>query len=171
MHPSQNSNTTPLILVVDDESLFRQILCQAMQSEGYQVIEASEGQQCLFLCQQRMPNIILLDAMMPGMNGFDCCEALHTLFGDRCPPILMITGLYDQPSVDRAFTVGAIDYITKPIHWAVLRQRVARLLHMNQLSLNLQQVLDREQQLTEKLATTQQQLQKMTAICKLHGLL
>jgi PleD family two-component response regulator len=107
------------------------LLCQAMEMEGYHVLEASTGDACLALCLQQIPDIILLDAMMPGLNGFDCCEQLQHQLGDRCPPILMITALSDLKSVDRAFAAGAIDFVNKPIHWAVLRQRVRRVLQMS----------------------------------------
>lgn len=118
------------VLIVDDERNLRCMLCRAMESEGYNVLEASTGEACLALCQQQIPEIILLDAVMPGMDGFNCCEQLQQQLGDRCPPILIITALSDFESVDRAFDVGATDYVTKPIHWAVLRQRVRRILQM-----------------------------------------
>ena len=126
----------PLILVVDDDRSMRLVISKAMETEGYRVVEATNGEECLTAYQQLQPDIILLDAMMPVMDGFTCCSKLQSLFDldaiaesprDRTP-ILMITGLDDQASVDRAFDAGATDYVTKPIHWAVLRQRVRRLL-------------------------------------------
>lgn len=116
------------LLIIDDERNLRLMLCRAMENEGYQVMEASTGEVGLMLCQQQVPDIILLDAVMPGMDGFTCCQQFHHYLGDRCPPILMITALCDFESVDRAFAAGAIDFVTKPIHWAVLRQRVKRIL-------------------------------------------
>jgi len=79
------------------------------------------------------PDIILLDAMMPVMDGFTCCAKLKALPGGS-HPVLIITGLEDEASVDWAFEVGAIDYVTKPIHWPVLRQRVRRLLRVETFS-------------------------------------
>ena len=72
--------------------------------------------------------MILLDAMMPIMDGFECCQQLNRVAENLHITILMITGLNDKESVDRAFAVGATDYITKPIHPPVLRQRLARIL-------------------------------------------
>ncbi|MEB3360110.1 MAG: response regulator [Synechococcales bacterium] len=118
----------PFILIVDDERNLRRILSQAMRAEGYAVETASNGEACLGFCQQRLPDLILMDAVMPEMDGFTCCEILQSRYGDRCPPILIITALADTPSVERAFAVKAVDYVTKPIHWAVLRQRVRRTL-------------------------------------------
>ncbi len=118
----------PLILVVDDEKTLRLVLRRAMEKEGYRIAEATNGEQCLESCQQLKPDLVLLDAMMPEMDGFTCCAQLPTLLGDECPAVLMITTLNDKASVDRAFEVGAADYVTKPIDWPVLYQRVRRLL-------------------------------------------
>jgi PleD family two-component response regulator len=131
--------TPPSILIVDDERNLRRLLTHAMTSEGYRVETASNGEACLGFCQQHLPDLILMDAMMPEMDGFTCCVNLGANFGDRCPPILMITALADTPSVERAFAVGAVDYVTKPIHWAVLRQRVQRILKTHLLNQEVQQ--------------------------------
>jgi len=141
----------PNLLIVDNDRSLRTILSAAMQSEGYEAQEAADGQECLLLCQQQLPDIILLDAIMPGMDGFTCCTELHTRFGDRCPPILMITALSDTVSVDRAFAAGATDYVTKPIHWAVLRQRVKRILETGRTLIELHQANARIQELEQQL--------------------
>lgn len=131
---------SPLILVVDDDKFMRIQLCRAMEQAGYQVAEASDGEQALAAYTRLNPDIVLLDALMPVMDGFTCCTKLQTLPGGDSPkgdsyasrtPVLMITALEDQESVDRAFEAGATDYITKPIHWAVLRQRVRSLLQVS----------------------------------------
>lgn len=118
----------PLILVVDDEKTSRLVMHRAMEREGYRVTLASNGKEGLQACLRLSPDMILLDAMMPVMDGFTCCSALQALLGKDGPPVLMITALEDEASVDRAFEVGATDYVTKPIHWPVLRQRVRRIL-------------------------------------------
>jgi PleD family two-component response regulator len=141
-----------------------------MEGEGYHAVDVSGGEQCLSLCQKELPNIILLDAIMPGMDGFNCCSQLQKTFGDRCPPILMITTLHDQDSVDRAFAAGATDFITKPIHWAVLRQRVNRLLSANQSANQWQACLAREQSLKEQLESEIQKVKYLTELCQKHGI-
>lgn len=118
----------PLILVVDDEKTLRLVLRRAMEKEGYRVTEAENSEQCLESCQQLKPDLVLLDAMMPQMDGFACCARLSALLGDDCPAVLIITTLNDKASVDRAFEVGATDYATKPIDWPVLLMRVRRLI-------------------------------------------
>ena len=128
----------PLVLVVDDNKSMRILLRRAMEQEGYQVAEVADGQQALVAYTRLHPDIVLLDALMPVMDGFTCCTQLQTLArGDRTP-VLIITALEDQQSVDRAFEVGATDYITKPINWAILRQRVRRLLEQSHLYKHLE---------------------------------
>jgi class 3 adenylate cyclase/CheY-like chemotaxis protein len=130
---SHKIESPPLILIVDDEETQQLFMRRVMEKEGYQVIEASQGQACLELCQQHSPDIILLDAMMPVMDGFECCLQLKSNPATQQIPVLMITALDDKKSVNRAFDVGATDYVTKPIHWAVLIQRVRRLIEQSRL--------------------------------------
>ena len=142
MTPSIHTNHT-LVLVVDDDLVIQMQLRYAMEKEGYEVIVASNGKIALDICLNSRPDIVLLDAMMPVMDGFTCCAQLHAL--DPNISILMITGLDDQDSVDEAFAVGAVDYITKPIHWGVLKQRVRRLLQMHWTMKESQNKIKQEQ--------------------------
>jgi CheY-like chemotaxis protein len=128
----------PLILIVDDDDLVRSILCQKVQYDGYQVAIAHNGEEALIIYQQIQPDLVLMDGVMPEMDGFECCERLQQLPGGDLTPVLMITGLDDSASLDRAYAVGAADYITKPIHWAVLRQRVKRVLNQSHLHRELE---------------------------------
>ena len=123
-----SSQENPLILVADDSKIMRILLRQMLKKEGYIVKEAEDGEACLQLYQQYCPDLVILDVMMPKINGFDCCRRIKQLpRGDRTP-ILMITALNDQESVTKAFDVGAVDYITKPIHHHVLLRRLRRIL-------------------------------------------
>ncbi|MEA5618090.1 diguanylate cyclase [Cronbergia sp. UHCC 0137] len=142
----------PLVLVVDDDLVIQMQLRQAMENEGYKVIIAGNGEEALNIYTQVHPDIVLLDAMMPVMDGFTCCAQLQALNINKSThdlnqgtPILMITGLDDPHSVDKAFAVGAADYITKPIHWAVLRQRVRRLLQTHWAMKELHRKIEQEQ--------------------------
>ncbi|MBD1863965.1 MULTISPECIES: GAF domain-containing protein [Trichocoleus] len=136
---SSVSPDAPLILIVDDNKTARSLLRETMEEEGYRVAEARDGEQCLTIYARLRPDIVLLDAIMPVMDGFTCCRQLKTLPGGDRTPLLVITGLDDQASVDQAFAAGATDYITKPIHWAVLRQRVRRLLQASKAMVELHQ--------------------------------
>ncbi|MEB3250049.1 MAG: response regulator [Merismopediaceae bacterium] len=121
-------SVTPLILIVDDDHSLRTLLKLALGREGYRTEEASNGQDALSQFERIQPDIVLLDAMMPEMDGFSCCQQLRQSAQGATTPVLMITFLDDQESVDQAFAAGATDFITKPIHWGVLSQRVQRLL-------------------------------------------
>ena len=156
-------NHLPQILVVDDQKTLRLLLHKAMEKQGYRVIEACNGQHCLDICDKVTPDMILLDAMMPGMNGFECSTKLQALMGDNCPPILMITVLDDQESIERAWKVGASDYITKPIDWDVLARRVHRLLTSQWAILETRRQIERECRLTVSLETANRELQSLAS--------
>ncbi|NJO43383.1 MAG: response regulator [Cyanobacteria bacterium CRU_2_1] len=134
---SQNPKTS-LVLVVDDDRGMRILLRQIMEREGYQVIEAENGRQALEAYQHFQPEVVLLDGLMPVMDGFTCCQQIHALYSNQ-PAIMMVTNLDDPESVDRAFAAGAIDYVTKPIHPTILRQKVLRITQQSQLVRQLQQ--------------------------------
>ncbi len=132
-------HTPSLILVADDDKTTRMGLRHAMELEGYQVVEAINGESCLAIFSRLHPDVVLLDAVMPVMDGFACCARIQQLQGATQAPVLMITGLEDQDSVNQAFTAGAVDYITKPINWAVLRQRVRLLIQQVRLYRQLEE--------------------------------
>ncbi len=148
--PQQDSQ---LVLVVDDEEFIRLQLRQTMEQAGYQVAEAGDGEQALAAYSRLKPDIVLLDALMPKMDGFTCCAQMQELSNtqrDR-PLILMITALADQKSVERAFAAGATDLITKPIHSTVLRQRVQRLIQSSRVMKELRHQTERSQLKEEQL--------------------
>ena len=147
------TNKTPLILIADDDRTMRSLLNLAMEEEGYQITEAKNGEQCLSEYAHFQPDLILLDAVMPDLDGFTCCKKIRSLPGGEHVPILMITVLDDPESVEQAFKAGATDYITKPIHWTVLSQRVRLLLTFNKAWLKVNAVKEelRQQQAWEEL--------------------
>ena len=159
-------NNPPLILVVDDERALRLVLRKAMEKEGYQVLEACDTRHCLDICQQQLPDLILLDAMIPGTDGFSCCKQVQALLNDRCPPILMITALNNEEAVDRAVKAGATDYITKPINWDLLNQRVDRLLLARWGNPELKEKIQRECLLTLRLEAASRKLKHSTSVDK-----
>lgn len=128
-----------LVLVVDDSKFMRLKLRQVLEKDGYEVIEAEHGAQALSIYERLQPDIILMDCVMPVMDGFAACARIQELpDGDRTP-VIMITNLEDDRAVDLAFEAGATDYINKPIHWAVLRQRVRRMLRARHTEASLDQ--------------------------------
>jgi signal transduction histidine kinase/DNA-binding response OmpR family regulator len=156
--PSQENS--PLVLVTDDEEAARSLLRMVMEQEGYRVVEACNGKQCLEVYTTWHPDIVLLDAMMPVMDGFTCCQKLVELAKSDFTPVLMITSLRDAESVDRAFAAGATDYVTKPFHIDVLCQRVRRLIQQSQLYQQVQQLnADLECQVQKRTEELQQALE------------
>ena len=122
-------NEKARILVVDDDRTMRLLLRRALERDGYEVLEAPDGVQALTQFQSWSPDIVLMDAAMPELDGFAACADLQRMPNGGETPVLMITGLDDDESVERAFASGATDYITKPVNWAVLRQRVRRMVN------------------------------------------
>lgn len=133
-----NGESKYVILIIDDDTFMQERIKFFLEREGHQVICANNGEVGIKTFLQEKPNLILLDAVMEGMNGFDCCCQITKMREATYTPVLMITGLNDQESVDRAFDAGAVDYVTKPIHWPVLRQRVKCLLE--QVKVKLEQL-------------------------------
>ncbi|HVO43165.1 MAG TPA: response regulator, partial [Aggregatilineales bacterium] len=121
------------ILVVDDNIVHLTLLTDHLKHEGYRVIATADPTTVIDLATRELPDLVLLDAMMPMIDGFTLCGRLRELPRGADLPILIVTALDDDESVDRAFAAGATDYVTKPIHWAVLRQRVRRLIQQQRL--------------------------------------
>lgn len=117
-----------LILVVEDDSVSRHMLKRVLEAENYRVLEAENGEQALSLYKAHHPAMVLLDAVMPGISGFEVCKQIQALPGGDRTIVVMITGLDDRESVNSAFEVGAADFVTKPIHWPVLLKRIDRLM-------------------------------------------
>ena len=120
-----------LVLVVDDDRSTRSALRHALQRNGFSVEEAADGAQVLALIERISPDVILMDAMMPEMDGFTACARLQESPRGKDIPVLMITALEDNHSIQRAFAAGASDYIPKPINLAVVNQRVRRVVEAN----------------------------------------
>jgi len=117
-----------LILVVDDSKLIRFSIRQFLKNEGYEVIEAQDGNEALAVVNALKPDIILMDYVMPELDGVHACAELQKIPDGKNIPVIMITSVDNEDTVDAAFDAGAVDYISKPINWAVLRQRIKRLL-------------------------------------------
>jgi diguanylate cyclase (GGDEF)-like protein len=120
------------ILLVDDDLVVRAKVSESLEQDGFEVILAKNGNDGITAYQEHHPDLILVDAVMPELDGFEFCEQLKNL-GERLTPILMITSLDDNDSVDRAFASGATDYITKPINLSILSQRVKNLVRQSHL--------------------------------------
>ncbi len=113
----------PVVVLADDDPSIRLMIRHVLESEDFDIVEAADGIEAIKAVEKHHPALVLLDAVMPGIDGFTTCKQLKDN-GHKDVPVMMITGLDDDVSVERAYDVGAIDFITKPIKWAVLKHRV-----------------------------------------------
>jgi len=109
------------ILLVDDENSIVESLRYALEKEGYSVVEAADGAEALRLARSTLPDLVLLDIMLPGMSGFEVCRTLRK---ESTVPILMLTARSDEPDRIVGLDLGADDYITKPFSMRELLARV-----------------------------------------------
>lgn len=114
-------------LVVDDDCLSRRVITANLAGGAYAVREAVNGQQALEIAAEWTPDLVLLGALMPAMDGYTCCERQRTMPGLQDCLILMLTGVDEDVSIDRAFAVGAYDYLTKPARLRARRNRIGHL--------------------------------------------
>lgn len=108
----------PRILVVDDEREARELLKDFLEAKGYAVVTASNGAEALTAVQEHRPHLILLDIMMPGMNGLKVLRRIREI--DRNVGVLMLTAVSDSYIARQAMYEGAYDYLTKPLNLAYL---------------------------------------------------
>jgi len=116
---------TGVILIVDDTPDNLALLSDALDEAGYMVLVALDGTSALNRIQRRRPDLILLDAMMPGLDGFETCRQIKQQPDTANIPVLFMTALTDSEHVVKGFEAGAIDYVTKPIQCAEVLARVA----------------------------------------------
>jgi diguanylate cyclase (GGDEF)-like protein len=133
------------ILVVDDDAGGRRLTRATLSRCGYDVVEAADGLVALESARQELPAMVLLDVSMPRMDGFETCAELRRLPGGDGVPIMMMTGLDDTQSIERAFESGATDFVTKPINWAVLPHRVR---YMLRATMAINKLQDNERRLS-----------------------
>lgn len=119
------------ILAVDDDEAVLQLAAACVAhglGQGYQVAFARSGQEALDAVARERPDLILLDVMMPGLDGFEVCRRLRASPATRDIPILFLTGAGDHESVDRGLAAGGDGYVVKPFNAAVLATQIAELL-------------------------------------------
>jgi diguanylate cyclase (GGDEF)-like protein/PAS domain S-box-containing protein len=132
MKAAEPGRALPLVLIIDDDAGMRLLIGESLQHAGFATEEAEDGSTGLAAFQRLRPDVVVLDVNMPDMNGFDMCAGLRKLPVGATTPVLMVTGLDDVDSINRAYEVGATDFITKPINWPVLGHRVRYILRANQ---------------------------------------
>jgi diguanylate cyclase (GGDEF)-like protein len=118
----------PLVLVVDDDKVPRLMARESLEKAGFDVEEAADGREGVAAFERLRPSLVLMDAVMPQMDGFAACAAIRALPAGGHTPILMMTSLDDVESIRRAFEVGATDFASKPVHGSILGFRVGHLI-------------------------------------------
>ena len=123
----------PTALLIDDDDVARLLTLTALEEQGFTVTEAACGEDAIAAFQREHADVVLLDALMPGIDGFDTCRKIRTLPGGEHVPVLMLTGLDDEGSIARAYEAGATDFFVKSDHWALLVQRIRYLLRASRM--------------------------------------
>ncbi len=134
------------VLVVDDDPAIRFLVRENLDHSGFLIEEAADGAAGLAAFKELKPDVLLLDILMPGMDGFAVCEEIRRLPEGAGVPILVMTALEDTGSIDRAYDLGATDFATKPLNWSILPHRVRYLLRANRA---MEQALASEARLDE----------------------
>mgnify|MGYP001081107135 CR=1 FL=1 len=124
MNDNRSQTGTGDVLVVDDTPANLKLLVEMLSRDGYKARLARNGQAALAAARARVPDLILLDISMPGMDGFQVCEALKDDPDTREVPVIFISALSDTLDKVRAFSAGGVDYITKPFQWEEVAARV-----------------------------------------------
>ena len=116
------------ILVVDDDSTMRLLMTETLAEDGYTLAQVDNGPEAIEALTSFEPDMVLLDVKMPGMSGFEVCSQIRKLTGNTDVSVVMVTGLDDPESIEKAFQLGATAFITKPINWDTFPYRIQYLL-------------------------------------------
>ncbi len=133
------TSLTGLILIVDDNPTNLNVISEALKNAGYKVAIATSGERAIQQVERRTPDLILLDVMMPGIDGFETCKRLQSNVNTCDIPIIFMTALADTDHKIKGFDLGAVDYITKPFQEQEVLVRVRTQLQLNLLTRNLEE--------------------------------
>src|SRR5438128_10541520 len=118
----------PRVLLVDDDEVNLLLTSVALRERGFSITEATSGEHAIRILADWLPDVVVLDALMPGLDGFQTCRELRVLPGFESLPVLMLTGLDDDASITRAYEAGATDFFVKSTQWSLLAGRLRYLL-------------------------------------------
>ncbi|MDZ8031267.1 response regulator [Nostoc sp. DedSLP04] len=170
MHFNQTNHQKRNILVVDDTPDNLRLLSAMLTAQGFEVRKALNGKMALTACQMVLPDVILLDINMPGMDGYQVCQQLKADDKTSEVPVIFISALDDVVDKVKAFDVGGVDYIAKPFHGAEVVLRIENQINLRLLQVKLQEQNFLLQQALDNLKASQvQQIQneKMVALGQL----
>lgn len=125
------------VLLVDDDPTILLLGRETLEKSGFHVLEAADGAEGFTTFKTNLPDLVVLDVMMPGIDGYEVCQRIRNHYEGQDIPILMMTGRNDVVSIRRAYEVGATDFMTKPIQWLVLPYRIRYMLRASEALINL----------------------------------
>ncbi len=137
METVEYASRVPSVLVIDDHEQNRELVAAQLSAAGFAVREASSGPGGIQSCADNPPDLILLDVLMPGLNGFETCQRLRELPASRNVPIIILTSLNDLHTQEKAVESGADDFLTKPLQRTELLIRVRSLIRIKLLQTEL----------------------------------
>ncbi|MEN8893109.1 phosphate regulon transcriptional regulator PhoB [Planktotalea arctica] len=114
----------PCVLLIEDEPAQREVLCYNLEAEGYRVVQAQSGDEGLLLLDEEMPDLIVLDWMLPGVSGIEVCRQIKTRLETRATPVIMLSARSEEVDRVRGLETGADDYVVKPYSVNELMARV-----------------------------------------------
>ena len=129
-------------LVADDDEPTRVLIRVALEPDGWTVEEAADGVGACESVKRVQPDIVVMDVSMPNLNGFEACARLRTLLSGRHIPVMMVTAKDDPESISRAYKVGATDFLSIPVNFTILRQRLQQMHRAHQDSRDLRNERD-----------------------------
>ena len=141
----------PVILLVDDNAINLQLLFETLAGQGYRLLAARSGEEALQIARKATPNLILLDIMMPGIDGYETCDRLKSDAATRNSVVIFLTALQSTEEKVRGLSMGAMDFITKPFDPEEIIARVSLQLDNHQ---KYQKLRKQNQQLADELATS-----------------
>jgi len=130
---------TGFILIVDDNPTNLDVISESLSNKGYKVAIATSGERALQQVERKPPDLILLDIMMPGIDGFETCRRLKANPRTCHIPIIFMTALTDTDNKVQALNLGAVDYVTKPFQEQEVMARLKTHLELHYLTQNLAQ--------------------------------
>jgi CheY-like chemotaxis protein len=162
-NPATN-NTLPDIVAVDDNPTNLKVLMQMLRENDYKVRLATNGQLALTAVQAKLPDLILLDIMMPDMDGYEVCRRLKANERTKDIPVIFISAIYETIDKITAFAVGGVDYITKPFQHEEVLARIKTHLALRQLQLSLQEKNQELEAKNYELAAALAQVKKLSGL-------
>ena len=162
-----SNHSAQIVLIVDDSPTNLELLCDLLDDVGYEVLVAQNGESAIEKVRYTKPDLILLDVLMPGIDGFETCRRLQTLPEGEDIPIIFMTALSDTANKVKGLNIGAVDYITKPFQQEEVLARIQLHLRMRSLHQSLQEEIQEhtatEQALQQLTASLEQRIDERTA--------